>query len=345
MKKTAASNFSDLYLACCNGDIAVVERLLPVTPLKVLNYVEPDGNTCLHAASSRGYNNIITLLLRHGASRRVQDRNGRSPLEIARTGDVAKLFARPVEAAEKRFSASPAQQPEWQFENDRAESFSRAIHWGCIKDRGIKKTVEKIRKAGMLDNDGEESTGIVQDYFNNALQEKNPIYLLTAYTVENKFYKLLNREMATGNSRQVFEKLRGKWTGYYTGIIARNSAFDNFRFSGQTYRGMEITQSDFAQYKIGTALSNKSFQSTSKSWKIAKGFACPSQPRPGRLPVVIIFTITDRRSALSIDAISYYQNEEEVLVLPGTLFIVSNINQDEFPYEVELEQLEWKNEF
>jgi hypothetical protein len=108
---------------------------------------------------------------------------------------------------------------------------------------------------------------------------------------------------------------------------------------------MQITQSDFAQYKPNTALANKSFQSTSKSWKIAKGFACPSTPTPGRLSVVIIFTITDRRSALSIEQISEYQNEEEVLIVPGTLFLVTNINQNEIPYEVELQQLEWKNEF
>ncbi|CAF0881970.1 unnamed protein product [Rotaria sp. Silwood1] len=341
----AASNFSDLYLACCNGDVAVVERLLPVTSSKDLNRVERDGYTCLHAASARGYKNIVRLLLAHGAYRRVQDRHGRSPLELARTGEVARLFARSAEASQQRYSASPAQQPEWQFEDDRAESFSRAIHWGCIKDRGIKETVKKIQKAQVIENDGEKSTEIVQNHFKDALEQKNPIYLLKAYTTESQFYRRLNREMATGNSRQVFEKLCRKWTGYYTGIIARNPAFERFRFSGQTYRGMEITRDDYAQYKIGTALSNKSFQSTSKSWKIAKGFAYPAEPKPGRLPVILIFTITDRRSALSIEDISDYQGEDEVLVLPGTLFIVSNINEDQIPYEVELEQLEWKNEF
>ena len=108
---------------------------------------------------------------------------------------------------------------------------------------------------------------------------------------------------------------------------------------------MEITQSDFAQYKPGIALANKSFQSTSKSWKIAKGFACPSSPTPGRLPVVLIFTIIDQRSALSIEDISEFQHEEEVLIIPGTLFIVTEVNQDVVPYEIELRQLEWTNEF
>jgi hypothetical protein len=151
--------------------------------------------------------------------------------------------------------------------------------------------------------------------------------------------------MASGNSRQVFDKLCHKWTGYYTGFIVKNPAFEPYRFAGQTYRGMEITPVDFAEYKVAAALTNKSFQSTSRSWKIAKGFAYPSNPTPGRLHVMIIFTITDRRSALSIDQISEYQHEEEVLIVPGTLFIVTDVNLDDELYEIQLKQLEWKDEF
>jgi hypothetical protein len=341
----AAPNVSELYMACRNGDIATVRRLLPATRLDVLNRADSNGNTCLHAASSHGRSDIVRLLLENGASRRVINLNHRTPLDEARTEEVARLFPRSAEAARKRYSDSPAQQPEWQFEESHAESYSRAIHWGSLKDRGIKKTVKKLQKSPVLENDGDVSTVVVQNLFKDALATGNAILLLKAYTVESQFYKRLNREMATGSRREVFEKLRRKWTGYYTGCIARNRAFEHFRYSGETYRGMEITQSDFAQYKPGVALANKSFQSTSKSWKIAKGFACPSQPTPGRLPVVIIFTIIDRRSALSIEEISEFQNEQEVLIIPGTLFIVTDVNRDEIPYEVELRQLEWTNEF
>jgi len=341
----ATPNVSELYLACRNGDIPTVERLLVVTPLRTLNRLEPNGSTCLHAACYHGHKEIVRLLLEHGACRRVINRYGCTPLDEAKTQEIIELFPRSAEAARKRFSDSPAQQPEWQFEEDYAESYSRAIHWGCIKDRGIKKTIKKIRKAHAIEDDGHPSTEVVQNYFKDALETNNPILLLKAYTAESQFYKRLNHEMASGNRRQVFEKLRRKWTGYYTGIIVKNPAFEPYRFSGQTYRGMEITPADYAQYKIGVALANKSFQSTSKSWKIAKGFSCPSEPKPGRIPVIIIFTITDRRSALSIEEISDFQYEEEVLIVPGTLFIVNNINQTEVPHEIELRQLEWDNEF
>ena len=336
---------SDLYLACRNGDMAAVERLLRNTSVRTLNTLEPNGSTCLHAASYHGHREIVLLLLKHGASRRTVNGYGCTPFDEARTQEVADLFPRTSEAAKKRFSGSPATQPEWQFEDANAEHFSRAIHWGCIKDRGIKKTVKELNKAHLLAEDDEKAAAIVKDYFDTAKETKDPVYLLKAYTVESEFYRKLNREMATGSRREVFKKLCKKWTGYYTGMIVRNPAFEPYRFTGQTFRGMQITPSEFAQYRRDNALTNKSFQSTSKSWKIAKGFACPAKPKPGTLAVVVIFTITDRRSALSIESISEYQTEEEVLIVPGTFFLVTNVNENEIPHEVELQQIQWENEF
>ncbi|CAF1405066.1 unnamed protein product [Rotaria magnacalcarata] len=341
----ATTGFSDLYLACRNGDIAVVQRLLPVTSLEILNRTEPDGNTCLHAAASCGHKEIVRLLLARGAYRRVKDQYGKTPLEAAKTDEVEKLFSRSADASKQRFGINPAKQLEWQFQNDHAETFARAVHWGCIKDRGIKKTVEKIQQADILEDDGDPSNEVIKNYFKCALEKKDPLYLLRAYTTESQFYRRLNREMATGNDREVFKKLCRKWTGFYTGIIAKNPALDHLHFSGQTYRGMEITPADYQQYRIGIALANKSFQSTSKSWKIAKGFACPPEHKPGTIPVVLIFTITDRKSALSIDEISDFQYEEEVLIVPGTFFIVTDINRDQSPHEVGLRQLQWNDEF
>lgn len=341
----ATSNFSDLYVACYHGDTAMVQRLLPLISKTALNRVESDGNTCLHVAVLRGHKEIIRLLLRSGAYRRVKDRSNRTPLDVAKTEDIARLFYRSSEASQKRFSTNPAKQIEWQFQNDYAEAYARAVHWGCTKDRGIEKTVKKIQKAHIFEDEEDESTQIVLNYFRAAIAEKDPMYLLRAYTTESPFYKQLNREMATGNDKEVYKKLCGKWTGYYTGLIAKNRAFDHLRFAGQTYRGMEITPSDYQQYRIGTALSNKSFQSTSKSWKIAKGFASPSEPKQGTMPVILIFTITDRKSALSIEEISDFQYEEEVLIVPGTFFMVADINEEQQPYEIELRQIVWGNEF
>ncbi|UJR35027.1 hypothetical protein I4U23_027803 [Adineta vaga] len=336
---------SDLYFACRDGDKATVERLLPQTPLRLLNRLEPNGSTCLHVASYNGHTDIVRMLLEYGACRRIINRYGCTPLDEAKTKEIAQLFPRSAEATKQRFSNNPVEQPEWNFEDNSAEYYSRATHWGCLKDRGIKKTIKKLDKALALLDDREKSTALVKDLFQQASETNDPIYLLRAYTAQSQFYSLLNAEMASGTRREVYEKLCKKWTGYYTGLIAMNSAFEPYRFCGQTYRGMEITPTDYKQYHIGIALSNKSFQSTSKSWKIAKGFACPSVPRPERLSVVIIFTILDKKSALDIDKISEYQYEEEVLIVPGSLFIVTEMDETNQPYEIHLRQLKWNDEF
>lgn len=346
----ATRPLSELYLACRHGDLETVKRLLHSTPINDLNKLQSNGNTCLHTATYHGHDEIVRLLLAHGACRRVINRRGRTALDKARIPTMADLFPRSTEEFDARFGHSPAQQPEWQFDEGNAEDFSRAFHWNCIKDRGIKKVCKKLQKSNLFkdykdDEDYQKSIAIVENYFKQAKDNNDPICFLRAYTVESPFYKTLNREMATGNRREVFEKLCKKWTGYYTGIILKNPAFEPYRYEGETYRGMQVTRSDLAQYKLNIVLANKAFQSTSKSWKIAKKFACPSDPTPGRIPLVLIFTILDRRSALSIETISEYQNEEEVLLVPGTLFIVTNINQSVVPCEIDLLQLAWKDEF
>jgi len=344
----AAPGLSELYLACRNGDMPTVKRLLPLTTIKTLNRLEPNGSTCLHAASFHGHKDIVRLLLAHGACRTVVNRFGCTPLDEAKTEEIAELFPRSAVAAKKRFTEVPTQQLDWQFSKATAETYSRAFEWGCVKDRGVAKTVKKIRKAGVLEpvnEDERPDAEIVRKYFDLALEENNPIHLLKAYTVESGFYRNLNEYMAEGKPEKVFEKLKKKWSGYYVGLILCNAAFNPYRYSGETYRGMEVTQEDFARYQVGKALTYKSFQSTSKSWKIAKGFACPSEPRPGRMPLIIIFNIIDRRSALSIENISEYQHEEEVLIVPGTFFIVEDIDQNEVPWEIRLNQIEWKNAF
>ena len=212
-----AANVSELYLASRNGDKPTVERLLLTTPLNVLNRLEANGSTCLHAASYHGHKEIVRFLLAHGACLRVVNRFGCTALDEAKTEEIAELFPRSAAAAKKRFSDNPAQQPEWQFDDGTAEAYARATHMGRIKDRGIKKTVRKIRKAHVFGDMRNPDTQIVEHYFTEALEHNNPIALPKAYTVESQFYKQLNSTMATGSRRKVHKNLCGNWTGYYTG--------------------------------------------------------------------------------------------------------------------------------
>ncbi|CAF3935672.1 unnamed protein product [Rotaria sp. Silwood1] len=323
--------------SCCNGERTTVKYLLQNTLFQTVNRSESDENIHLH-------DDTVHLLPAQGTCRQILDRCDRTPTDTTKT-EVERPPHRSIEALKQRFSNGVAEQCEWPLKNDLAESYSRAIYWGCVKDRGIEKTIKKILEANVLEDDGEVSTEVVKTYFKNALEYNDPTFLLTAYTVENQFYRKLNSEMTNGNHRQVFKNLCGNWTGYYTGIIMKNPVFDRFHFSGRLYRGIQISSSDYAKYKIGTAFTKTSFQSTTKSWELAKKIAGLSETISEKLPVMLIFTIIDRRSALSIEEISEFPHEEEVLIVPGTLFMVYSINENKTPYEIELRQLEWKNEF
>jgi hypothetical protein len=336
----AISNVSELYRACRDSEVSNVRRLLPLTSISALNRLESNGSSCLHAASSYGHTDIVRFLLEHGASRRINDRNGRTPLDVARDDEVVKTFARPAEDAVQRYAVDPCEQPKWLFGQDKAEAFSRAIHWGCIKDRGLKKTIEKIEKAKIISNNDMSKEGKLLIYYLNEAREKNdPTFLLKAYTINGLFYNILNNYMATGSSKKVYDKLCHGWSGCYTGVVMKNPALQPYRYSGVTYRGMVINRDALKQYKPGVVLTNKAFQSTSKSKDVALRFAQPREPTIGKVSVIIRYDIHDKESALDIQTLSEFPEEKEVLMVPGSLFIVNDINTNMGPYQILLRQL------
>ena len=46
----------------------------------------PRGQTALHGAAAAGHIEMLRLLLAHGASNRVTDEDGATPLDLARAG-------------------------------------------------------------------------------------------------------------------------------------------------------------------------------------------------------------------------------------------------------------------
>ncbi|CAF4007354.1 unnamed protein product [Rotaria sp. Silwood1] len=60
----AGNQVSDFYLACRNGDINAVKRMLCDKKRVNINRMEPNGSTALHAASYFGQADIVELLLK-----------------------------------------------------------------------------------------------------------------------------------------------------------------------------------------------------------------------------------------------------------------------------------------
>jgi hypothetical protein len=345
----AAASDDALFVACRENDIATLKRLLPRTSIKDLNRLDPDGRTCLHIASSRGNRDIINLLLEHGAFRQTKDRDGRTCVDaaVAQNEEVAEAFARQPEAVAERYTVDEdTDEPiNWLFGQDKAEAFSRAIHRGCIKDRGVEKTVKKIEDAKFIPTNDESKEGKLLRYFLNEAREKNdPTYLLRIYTIDGIFYRAINGYMASGKSKKVFKKLCHKWSGYYAGCIMKNPAFKPYQYEGVTYRGMVIDREAFNRYVPGVVVTNKAFQSSSKVMAVARAFSQQRERRLGKVSVLIQYTIVDRKSAIDIRSFSEFPEEEEVLMVPGILFKVDYVNRTVEPYPVHLRQLAWIHE-
>ncbi|CAF2782917.1 unnamed protein product [Rotaria sp. Silwood2] len=338
------TNSSELFRACHDGDVATVKRLLPLTSLDALNRLESNGSSCLHVACDNGHLEIVRLLLDYGSSRRIKDSKGHIPLDLVKTKEISELFPRPEEAAAERYGVNPMNQVEWLLDQDYAESLARAIAWGCIKDRGIKKAVKKMEQAGILDDNQSKENKLVRFYLNEAVEKNDPTFFLKIYTIEGPFFSDFNQYMAEGSRKKVYKKLCGKWSGYYIGVILKNPSLERYHFSGITYRGMQITLKDLEKYKIGFALTNKAFQSTSKLRKVAVHFARREKPRLESVRIIIVYSILDPKSGLDISSISEYPDEEEVLMVPGTCFKVVHVDKSGPEYEAHLRQLVWTDE-
>lgn len=151
--------------------------------------------------------------------------------------------------------------------------------------------------------------------------------LLHLYTLETKFYQIL-REDSLPLAIPLFMNLTKLKHRY---------------FQGRVYRGMCMSSEQFLTYQTametsGTLLQTTSFSSTSMDRSIAEQFAqINHKNKEGELCVLFIFdfpiacdqAINLSRTSPDIPCLSEYENEQEVLILPWTLFQVTRVEHDE----------------
>ena len=345
MSKT---NLSKLFVACRDGDVDTVQNLLPDTTPEMINQLVTKTESPLRAASFNGHEHIVFLLVAHLKSFESIERTESEPAATNAVPVENNRNRRPLEDAVERFSEDPSKRIEWLFDDDEARIYSSRFHWGFTKNRGLKKTVKKLLKSEIFGNhENGSDLAEVQKLIERSLPQNDnkPENLIRAYTCDSSFYTTLNKYMSKGKPSDALKRSTKEWSGYYTGFMINYPEFKKYRFSGRTYRGMQITPDDLKQYRIGVLLCSKAFQSSSRSWEIGFDFAYPYDRKPGTSPVIIVMDIIDENSAYSISKFSKYQYEEEVLIFPGTLFEVVNINRHKFPIEISLSQFVWRNQF
>jgi len=149
--------------------------------------------------------------------------------------------------------------------------------------------------------------------------------LLHLYTLETQFYRAL-KEDCLPLAIPLFIHLPELKERY---------------FKGRTYRGMHMTYEQLLIYQLametpGTFLQTHSFSSTSMDRLIAEQFAYEKLKKTEKdLCVLFIFDFPDKcdqainlsRISMDTPCLSEYENEEEVLILPWTLFEVARIRK------------------
>lgn len=339
MTSTTSDEPTAFYLACCNDDYKTVQE---TATLNEIDTIGPDGNTPLHAASMYGHVRIVRLLLRYHASRTIRNQQGLTAEDLAPNEETKAAFKNPIRTISNanHFVASS-------FEVEWVDSYKNAYRLSYENHEHMKRWLTKIPlnkllnaiitecidKLEFTDEKYREKT---KEYLSYAIDLEDPLGLLWAYTCPSaNFFNLLNRSLAELGSDFRFATTQALInSGYadseppqdlgqyiFASLLINHPRFRPYQYTGTTFRGMKVTKKDLAEYNIGDIVMTRSFLSTSKNRSIAELFLdCTDW---ANYPAVIcIYKVVNPRSSLQIENMSKVQDEEEVLIVPFTVFQV-----------------------
>lgn len=356
---THSNTPSEFYLACRNGDIEKVEQMLTQMNIGNINRLEPNRSTALHAASFYGHINIVQKLLANGAKPWIINRHGMTAYEEAANDEIRLLFHRPLRTDRNRFADDDSKDSCLELISRKTieENTSSNIPNGWIngykyagkdfENKGIKLIVRaQITKYYLTSI--QRSTDFARELrrilirsvpsdhpayttacflFDEYCSHNNIDYLIRLYTLETNFYGALRSDVEIFTV-EIYSQLK--------------TLKDRF-FQGQSYRGLSMATKDIEEYKWAvqnqdTLIEMKTLSSTSVDPNVAYGFSCGFKTNDCNLHRVVCELQFDNYCSTAIDlrrhadkqlsCLSAYENEAEVLVLPGTLFKVHEVRQE-----------------
>ncbi|CAF3307506.1 unnamed protein product [Rotaria sp. Silwood2] len=158
--------------------------------------------------------------------------------------------------------------------------------------------------------------------------------LITLYSSEEAgLYRPLNQQLACSPSEaQTSPHLCDRFVMEF---YLKRKELKQRAFTGTVYRGATLSVDDVAVYELAllndstAVLGLKAFTSTSIDPLIALGFAMKNPIVEGQKHVLFVFEIDKVSSTIfAIEDISIYGQEREVLILPGTLFVVTDVQEN-----------------
>ncbi|CAF3097524.1 unnamed protein product [Rotaria socialis] len=319
-----ASKPSELYLACRNGGVGKVQQLVAQLKTADINRLEPNGSTSLHTASFYGHKSIVKMLLQNGANPWIRNKYEMTPYEEAANDEIRSLFFRPTGTDTNRFvddgtdniclefmSEKKIEQTINSVPNDvklivRAQIFKYYLT-SLQRSNDCARELQRILKDSVPSSDPnfEEARSLFDEY--SSLDQIES--LIRLYTLETKFYGALRSNVEVF-AVEMYSKLQ---------------TFKDRSFKGQSYSGLTMATKDIDEYKWaihnpGTLIEIKTLTSTSVDPKKAYHFA-RSNPCSTAIDL-------RRDTNRNLPCWSAYEDEAEVLVLPGTLFEVCDVQRE-----------------
>lgn len=180
----------------------------------------------------------------------------------------------------------------------------------------------------------------------NSLEGLNPEQQLQMMlgNVFQQFNQAVSSVQAIQRGQQIPVQNRNEsnWAKLFLRPLYRMLATPNssIRYQGTTYRGMWISFEELEYYTDNTQfICNKAITSTSKLRPVAQDFI-DSVPNPpvGMLAAMFIYNVESLAAmfALDISQYSLIPDEQEVLLLPGMIFLIHNVRHIP-PNSVEIE--------
>ena len=239
------------------------------------------------------------------------------------------------------------------------------IPWKNTKNE-LKKKVHTINKGYLslrldsLKNESEAKK--IRDLFKEAMQQCKPELIIKAYSLSKLFSGLLNNDMARivlhdiakGCSKFSCDTLYTTQDGTKSiaSILFYHPEF--ITYEGTVYRGM-FSRGSLTHIQVNHCIMTNTFLSTSKSVEVADTFSgydrlqqCllwgATEDDASIFCTYIIKNINGHRRALDISGISRFPDEEEVLLMPYSVFLVTKRETIELPnkggkrIELELEE-------
>ncbi|CAF5005688.1 unnamed protein product, partial [Rotaria sp. Silwood1] len=240
----------------------IMVRLCARVPMTAINANEINQfeetslgkSTALHAASYYDHHQVVEILLAFQADLTIRNFAGLTAYEEASTRDVVCAFRRHRmidNTANTRFSQANSNL-EWISYNPamvkQASHYNKWLVTGC---NNMEFTIEdsihfylNVKEELKNDPDIDE----VQKLFREAINKHDSRLIVKAYTLETRFYRVLNRDLAATsadmlNQKFIFDvEIQPFWQTYgrIAAIIARHPDLHRYGVEGSFYRGMAL---------------------------------------------------------------------------------------------------------